>query len=79
MKMVNRKWNVGQALKSVVELNKVLGQLTEEEILACLDLESQSARRKSIVDRLISRAVRLNETQYAGKLSLKYRANRTVK
>jgi len=72
--MAVRSWYVDQALESVVRLNEVLSDLTEEEVLKCLSLESQSARRKSIVDRLISRAARLNELQYVSDLSKKYRA-----
>ncbi len=72
--MAVRNWHMAQALKSVASLNENLGELTEEEVLACLDLESQSLRRKSIVDRLISRAVRLNELEYVKTLSKKYRA-----
>ncbi|WP_025915473.1 hypothetical protein [Herminiimonas sp. CN] len=75
--MAIRSWYVGQALASVSKLNNVLSELTEEEILACLDLESQSSRRKSIVDRLISRAARLNELWYVSTLNEKYRASRT--
>jgi hypothetical protein len=74
--MTARNWHIAQALDSVARLNKILPDLTEEEVLACLDLEVQSARRKSIIDRLISRAVRLNELKYTAELSKKYRASR---
>lgn len=59
-----RKWYIGEALKSFVRLNEVLSELTEEEVLACLKLETASQRRKSVIDRLISRAVRLKEITY---------------
>lgn len=72
--MAVRSWFVGQALVSVARLNKVLAELSEDEVLACLDLESQSLRRKSIVDRLVSRAVRINELAYTSALNDKYRA-----
>ena len=70
--MAVRPWHVAQALDSVARLNKILSELTEEEILACLDLESQSARRKSIVSRLIARAARLNELWFVATLKEKY-------
>lgn len=72
--MAVRNWYTACALDSVAQLNEFLPKLTEEEVLACLDLESQSARRKSMIDRLISRAVRLNELKYASELNKKYRA-----
>jgi hypothetical protein len=63
-----RDWYVGQALLSFSRLNEVLLELTEDEVLAALSLESQSRRRRSITDRLISRAVRLNEIRYSTQL-----------
>jgi len=67
-----RKWYVGQALQSFVELNRILPELTEEEVLACLKLEAATQRRRSVLDRLISRAVRLNEITYNLSLKEKY-------
>ena len=67
-----RKWYVGEALKSFVRLNEVLSELTEEEVVACLDLEAASQRRRSILDRLISRAVRLKEIEFNRQLKEKY-------
>ena len=67
-----RKWYVDQALQSFVRLNEVLSELTEEEVLACLDLEAASQRRRSIIDRLISRAVRLGEIALNQRLKEKY-------
>ena len=71
-----RKWHVDEALRSVGSLNNILFELTEAEVLKCLDLESQTARRKSIIDRLISRAVRLNELNYVTSLKIKYLESR---
>ena len=67
-----RKWYVGEALKSFVRLNEVLSELTEEEVVACLDLEAASQRRRSVLDRLISRAVRLKEIEFNRQLKEKY-------
>ena len=70
--MTIRSWYVSEALVSVAKLNAVALQLTEEEVISCLELESQSSRRKSIIDRLISRAARLNEVKYVEALKEKY-------
>ena len=74
--MAVRQWHISQALASVASLNKILLELTAEEVIRCLDLESQSTRRKSVIDRLMSRSVRLNELQYASQLQHKYSAIR---
>lgn len=67
-----RKWYIGEALKSFVRLNEVLSELTEEEVLACLKLEAASQRRRSVIDRLISRAVRLKEIETTLQLRKQY-------
>ena len=73
-----RKWYVGEALKSFVRLNEVLGDLTFEEVEACLDLEAASQRRRSVLDRLISRAVRLKEIEFNRQLKEKYYGSPTI-
>jgi hypothetical protein len=70
-----RKWYVSQALTSVTRLNEVLAELTAAEVTACLELEAATSRRRSILDRLISRAVRLNEISYSQSLKGKYHGN----
>lgn len=70
-----RDWYVGQALESYSRLTEVLLELTEAEVLAALKLESQSRRRRSITDRLISRAVRLKEVEYAAQLRVQFHFN----
>ena len=67
-----RQWYVSEALDSVRRLNDILDELSEEEVIAALELESGSRRRRSIVERLISRAVRLNELKYVAHLKEKY-------
>jgi len=67
-----RKWYLNQALESFKRLNEVLGELTAEEVTACLDLEAASQRRQSVLNRLISRAVRLNEIKFNQSLQRKY-------
>lgn len=68
-----RKSLVSQALASFSALNELINDLTEEEVLAALDLEAATTRRQSLIDRLISRAVRLNELNYQRQLKEKYR------
>lgn len=63
-----RKWYVARALESFTGLCGVLNELTEDEVLACLELEAGSRRRSSVIDRLISRAVRLRELSYSSQL-----------
>jgi hypothetical protein len=70
--MAVRKFLTGQALQSFGSLNDNLQELTEEEVLACLNLEAATRRRVSILNRLISRAARLNEVSYVAKLKKTY-------
>ena len=70
--MAVRKFLLGQALESYSSLLDCLPRLTEEEVLAALDLESATLRRRSVIDRLISRAARLNELSYVAKLKEKH-------
>lgn len=67
-----RKFLIGQALESFSALRAHLHELTEEEVLAALQLESATNRRYSFIERLISRAARLNELHYVAKLKEKY-------
>jgi regulator of replication initiation timing len=71
--MAVRKWHLAQAVDSFTTLKTVLNELTEEEVHAALDLESSTLRRRSLIDRLISRAVRLNEINFSRQLKEKYR------
>ena len=70
--MTVRKWHLAQATQSYTTLRTVVNQLTYEEIIAALELESQSLRRKSIINRLISRASRLKEIETTRQLKEKY-------
>ena len=76
--MAIRKWYLNQSLASFRRLNEVLSDLTQEEIIAALDLESATRRRRSVIDRLISRAVRLNEIDFNQSLQEKYHGTRTL-
>lgn len=63
-----------QCLQSWEMLNALLLSMTEEEVLAALELEGASTRRPVFISRLIQRAVRLNEIQYSQALRAKYGA-----
>ena len=70
--MTPRKWHMQQATGSFSQLTAVLPELHLSEVLAALELESQTMRRKSSIDRLIARAVRLNELAYSAALKSRY-------
>ena len=70
--MTVRNFKINQALESYAALKEHLNDLTEEEVIAALDLESSTRRRQSFIDRLISRAVRLNEVSFNRQLKEKY-------
>ena len=55
--MSPRKWHMNRALTSVRVLETVIHELTLEEITAALDLEAATNRRRSVIDRLIKRAI----------------------
>lgn len=66
------KYRVAEALGSVQALHRVINTLSEEEVLAALQLEAASQRRESVLNRLIGRAIRLNEIKYANQLKEKF-------
>lgn len=66
--MATREWQMRLALKSVRDLVSVIDQLTEEEVLAALELEKSSRRRKHVLDRLIQKAADLNRQNYINSL-----------
>lgn len=70
-----RKACIDRALASYPSLKGVVNELTEEEVMAALELESATRRRQSIVLRLIARANRLNEVRYVADLKKKYHAD----
>lgn len=72
--MAVRKWQMGLATGSMANLRSVINDLTLEEVIAALDLESRSLRRKSHIDRLIARATRLKEVEFTNELKEKYHA-----
>lgn len=75
--MAVRRFYIDQALASYVSLARVLNELTEEEVLACLIREAGSLRRQSLIDRLIARAGRLHELRYTRQLKEKFHGTST--
>lgn len=69
--MAQREW-LCAALSSARELNKIIQDLTEEEIVQALDLESASQRRTAIIERLIVRLTHVKEENIRTKLQRKY-------
>lgn len=59
-----RNWYVRKALTSSRSLASVIGELTEEEVLHALEVESESSRRSVMIDRLIQKAAELNRHSY---------------
>lgn len=70
--MAVRAWYLSQATQSYSTLRTVVNRLSFEEAIAALELESQSRRRRSIINRLISRASRLKEIETTRQLKEKY-------
>jgi len=67
-----RKWYLTEALVSYRRLLSVLPELKLEEVMAALNLESATQRRRSLIDKLISRAVQLEGITLTKALSEKY-------
>ena len=70
--MSTRRWYTSQALDSYRALDGVINDMTLEEITACLDLEAATKRRRSVIDRLITRAVKLSVIAITNRLQEKY-------
>jgi len=62
-----RKWYLSEALSSYRRLLGVVDELTWDEVLACLDLEVGTQRRRSVTDRLIKRAILLTTNRLQEK------------
>lgn len=73
-----RKWHVTRALESAVLLAEMLPELTEEEVLYCLDLEAGSRRRRTLIECLINRAARFNRQRYITQLKEKHHVSSPV-
>lgn len=72
------QWNIVRALESARSLQEHIDELPEADVIAALELESGSRRRRSIIERLIGRAVRLNEITYSKQLREKYHGTSTI-
>ena len=67
-----RKWYLSEALVSYRRLLTVIDELTLAEVTACLDLEAATQRRRSVLDRLITKAIQLNVISLTQALTEKY-------
>ena len=76
--MLTRRYYIDRALSNFANLTTTLSELTEPEVLLCLELEAGSRRRRSVLDRLISRAVRLNELSYNRQLKEKFHGSHSL-
>ena len=70
--MTIRSWHMNLALSTFQSLNSIVNELTEEEVLACLKLESATRRRRSFINRLIARAARLSAIRTTQQLKAQY-------
>lgn len=73
-----RQWYVTEALVSARRLREVIDELTAQEIIAALELESGSSRRGSLIELLIQKATRLNELEFSSQLKRKYHVPHTI-
>lgn len=64
-------WRTSRALDSYRQLLEVVEELTEEEVYYCLKLEVETQRRKTIIERLITRAADLNRQTFIATLKEK--------
>lgn len=64
--MAVRAWYLNEALVSFRRLGRIMHELTLEEVMAALELESASQRRLSLTTKLVDRAVQL-ESQITRK------------
>jgi hypothetical protein len=77
--MTVRDWHVQRALESYRQLVSIIDELTEEEVLACLDLEVGTRRRATLVERLIQQAADLHRQNYVKSLKEKYHGSRQIR
>ena len=68
-----RQWHITQALRSVRSLDKIIDELTEEEIFHVIGIEIEAGRRASVLNRLFQKAVDLNRQTYVANLKEKYK------
>ena len=69
-----RQEYVQLALESYPSMISIISHMTEEELHAALQLESESMRRQSIMNRLIGRLVRINARNHKQQLKEQYNA-----
>lgn len=73
-----REWHVKRALESMTSLADIAGELTLNEVIYCLNLESSTRRRKSLISTLIRLAAKLMKREYVQQLKETYHATPEV-
>lgn len=71
--MAVRESKIQLAMTSIRELRQTIDELTEEELHTCLKFESESRRRKSVCDALISKLAELNRQTFISNLKEQYK------
>lgn len=64
-------WRTTRALDSFRSLLAIADKLTEEEVYFCLKLEMETQRRKTVIDRLVTRAADINKQLFIKTLKEK--------
>lgn len=70
--MAVRQLHIAEALVSFRRLGRIMHELTLEEVMAALELESASQRRLSLTTKLVDRAVQLESQIISKRLQEKY-------
>lgn len=70
--MAVRQLHIAEALVSFRRLGRIMHELTLEEVMAALDLESASQRRLSLTTKLVDRAVQLESQTIRKRLQEKF-------
>lgn len=73
-----REWHVKRAMESMIALADIAKELTLDEVIYCLNLESTTRRRKSIISTLIRLAAKLKKREYVKQLKETYNATPEV-
>lgn len=67
-----RKFHVARALESVAACRDVVVELTEAEVMHCLQVETSTQRRMTVISTLIRRAAQINRRNYIRSLTEKF-------
>lgn len=76
--MAARPYYVSEALMSFRRLGGILHEMTLEEVLAALELESGTHRRQSVTAKLVDRAVQLESQLIRKRLQEKFQNGKST-